>query len=550
MNLFALSCFCTAVLTAILGLFVFLENHKNRLNQFWFFTTIAIFIWTIGLGRVVMSDNAESALFWQRILYIGTILIPIFYLHFCITFLKRKVPRDKWILTIGYALSCFFIFLAFTKLFIVKVDPRNSFNYWPIETGSLYWLFLVYFSFYVIYAVGSLWANRKDQNGVTNSQVNYVYYAALIGFAGSSTNFLLDFNLNVYPFGNYLVAFYVVFMTYAIVKYHLFNIKVIATELLTFTIWAVLAIQLFLSQSKQQFIINSVLLIFVVFLGIFLIRSVLKEVEQKEKLKILTAELEKANEQLKVLDQARAEFISIASHQLRTPPATVKWFLSTVIGGDYGKVPPEIKEILEKTERTNNSLISLIDDMLNVSRIERGKMEFLFEPAHVEDLVKITFEQLQPMAQEKNLQLIWKNPNIKLPQIMADKEKLRQVVNNIIDNAIKYTKEGKIEISLAKEGENIKFVSEDTGKGVEKDKIDNLFAKYTRGKESIKQSTGLGLGLYVAKIIVEHHEGKIWAESEGLGKGSKFIFSLPIHTDLKATEFDFKTDQKPEMAKV
>jgi signal transduction histidine kinase len=260
----------------------------------------------------------------------------------------------------------------------------------------------------------------------------------------------------------------------------------------------------------------------------------------------LTLELEKANEQLKVLDQARAEFISIASHQLRTPPATVKWFLSTVIGGDYGKVPSKIKEILEKTERTNNSLISLIDDLLNVSRIERGKMEFLYEPVHVENLLKITFEQLEPIAVEKNIKLVWKNPKIKLPAIMADKEKLRQVMNNIIDNALKYTKEGKIELSLKQEGENIRFMSQDTGKGLDKENMDSIFAKFTRGKESIKQSAGLGLGLYVAKIIVEHHEGKLWAESDGLGKGSRFIFTLPIHTDLKATEFDFKLDQKVE----
>lgn len=259
---------------------------------------------------------------------------------------------------------------------------------------------------------------------------------------------------------------------------------------------------------------------------------------------LLYEQLKAANEELKSLDKARAEFISIASHQLRTPPATVKWYLASVLNGDYGPLPQEIDGIIKKTQNTNNHLISLIEDMLNVSRIERGKMEFLFDSTDTEELARFAYEQLIPMALDKKLQLSYDPPKSPLPKIMADKEKLRQVMNNLIDNAIKYTKQGTVAVSLYQEGDEIRFKVKDSGKGISAEEQDSIFQKYTRGKESVKQSAGLGLGLYVAKIIIEQHKGKIWAESEGEGKGSSFIFSLPIHNDLKQTTLVDLSKQK------
>ncbi len=178
--------------------------------------------------------------------------------------------------------------------------------------------------------------------------------------------------------------------------------------------------------------------------------------------------------------------------------------------------------------------------MLNVSRIERGKMEFMFEETDVEALARAAYEQLIPMSLEKKLELTYKAPQSPLPKIMADKEKLRQVMNNLIDNALKYTKSGMVSVSIFRTNAAIQFQVTDTGKGIPAGHFDEIFEKFTRGKESIKQSAGLGLGLYVAKVIIEQHKGKIWAESQGEGKGSTFIFTLPIHNHLtKTTLLDF-----------
>lgn len=258
---------------------------------------------------------------------------------------------------------------------------------------------------------------------------------------------------------------------------------------------------------------------------------------------LLYEQLKVANEQLKALDKARAEFISIASHQLRTPPATIKWYLGAVLAGDFGELSEELKSALQRTNVTNEAQISTIDDLLNASRIERGKMEFFFEAANMEPIVSALVNQLEPLAEMKKQHIVYSKPKMPIPNILMDHEKIRQVINNMIDNAIKYSKIGDIEVILEADAENVTVKVVDHGKGINPIDAPKLFQKYSRGSDSATHATGLGLGMYVAKIVVEQNQGKIWAESEGLGKGSTFAFSLPIKSNLKATTIDLAAEE-------
>jgi signal transduction histidine kinase len=253
---------------------------------------------------------------------------------------------------------------------------------------------------------------------------------------------------------------------------------------------------------------------------------------------LLYAKLEETNEQLKVLDKARAEFISIASHQLRTPPATIKWYLGAVLAGDFGELTTDLKAALDRTNVTNEAQISTIDDLLNASRIERGKLEFFFEKNPLEPIVSALVEQMQPLALMKKMHISYKKPSKALPDILMDKEKVRQVLNNMIDNSIKYSKAGEINVALKADNKSLIISVTDTGKGISAADQKKLFEKYSRGSDSVTHATGLGLGMYVAKVVVEQHGGKIWAESPGVGKGSTFSFSLPIESELRPTTVD------------
>ncbi len=247
-----------------------------------------------------------------------------------------------------------------------------------------------------------------------------------------------------------------------------------------------------------------------------------------EQLKISNKKLESANKELERLDQAKSEFLSIASHQLRTPLTVIKGYTSMVQEGSFGKVPVKIAGILDKVFISTERLISLVESLLNISRIEAGRIEFDMQPVDLTEVIKLLVADFQQKAAAKGLVLEF-TPEKNVPAASTDPQKVKEVISNLLDNAIKYTEKGSINVGLHPESQSIVFTSQDTGLGIEPEDLPRLFNKFVRGKGMQQVHTeGTGLGLYFARMVVEQMGGRIWAESEGKGKGSKFSFSLPM----------------------
>ncbi len=539
-NLDFLSVGITVAAIGILGFVVFFQNRRSITNQsFLLFAILTIFYGLINyLSYQVKS--ADLALWLTRVVIFYAVWHAFSFFQLFYVFPQKQIIFPKyyklvlipWVMFVALINLTPFVFPSLAKFspaeHIVVTSQGPGLILFGLTT-----LGLIISSF--IYLIKKF----SHAQGLNKTQFKLILSGALLTFSCIVIfNLILPAGFNYVKFIPFAAVWFFPFVAltfYAIIKFHFLNVKVIATEILTLTLAIASLFDVITSSDGLTMALRASVFLLILIFGILLTKSVLNEVRQREQLEILDKQLEDANEKLKALDKARAEFITIASHQLRTPPATIKWFLSSVLAGDYGKVEGELKPILEKTNRTNNSLISLIDDMLNVSRIERGKMEFLFEPCDLLELAKITFEQLEPIAKDKGLKLIFLEPVLKPPVLMADKEKIRQVMNNLIDNALKYTKAGSVTVAITATSKEIRFWVTDTGKGIGPEDQKAIFEKYKRGKESIKQSAGLGLGLYVAKVIIDQHKGKIWAESSGEGKGSSFIFTVPIHNDLQKT---------------
>jgi signal transduction histidine kinase len=247
-----------------------------------------------------------------------------------------------------------------------------------------------------------------------------------------------------------------------------------------------------------------------------------KEVEKR------TEELRKAYEELKKLDIAKSEFISIASHQLRTPLSAIKGYLSMILEGSYGKLPERVKKPMENVFVSNERLIKLVNDILSVSKIEAGEMEMNWKREDLREIIKEVISELSIKAKEKNLYLNFEEPK-EFPKILLDREKIRQVILNLVDNAIRYTQKGGVTVKLQIANGRLQIVVSDTGEGLTKEEKEKLFEMFSRGTAGTKFWTeGAGLGLYIARKFVEMHNGKIWAESEGRGKGSTFYVELPM----------------------
>lgn len=223
-----------------------------------------------------------------------------------------------------------------------------------------------------------------------------------------------------------------------------------------------------------------------------------------------------------------AEVISIVSHQLKTPLAVIKGYLEVLISEDLGKINPKQKEYLKNALENTQRMIGLVKDLLDVSQIEENKLEFKTRPSSLEEIIKETAKEFSYLSRAKNCTLSFKVLG-KIPLLDIDPLKIKQVVTNIISNAIEYNKRrGRVEITLKRKGNNVLFCCKDTGVGVPRSDRKKVFTKFYRSETAIGLTpSGLGLGLFISKAIIEKSGGRIWFESEE-GKGSMFCFTLPL----------------------
>jgi len=231
----------------------------------------------------------------------------------------------------------------------------------------------------------------------------------------------------------------------------------------------------------------------------------------------------------KTVERMKTEFVSIAAHQLRTPISAIKWTLRMILDGDLGPITEEQRDFLDKTYKSNERMINLINDLLNVTRIEEGRHLYNLILVNLEDIVYALAGTYSELLKQKNLSLEFKKPEKPLPQVKIDVEKMRLVVSNLIENAIKYTPVGgTISVSIVSDGANMRVSVRDTGMGILKDQEERIFTKYFRGSNAIRMETeGTGLGLFIAKNIVETHGGSIGFVSQE-GKGTTFTFTVPL----------------------
>ncbi|MFH1456619.1 MAG: ATP-binding protein [Patescibacteria group bacterium] len=248
----------------------------------------------------------------------------------------------------------------------------------------------------------------------------------------------------------------------------------------------------------------------------------------KKEVERATHDLRIANEHLKQLDRAKTEFISVTSHQLRTPLTGIKGYLSMFLEGDFGKLRPEQKKIMLDVFNNSNRLVRLVNIFLNVSRIESGRLKLQKSKFNLYSLVDEISRELKLEADKKKLILEVVKPKEEI-YVLADRDKIADVVLNLIDNAIKYTEKGSIKACVMMNKEKARVEVKDSGVGISKEEAKELFNKFVRGKKIAQINTsGTGLGLFIAKKIIELHGGKIWVESDGEGKGSTFVFEIQV----------------------
>jgi len=287
------------------------------------------------------------------------------------------------------------------------------------------------------------------------------------------------------------------------------------------------------------------------------IRKVLEDRQRFIKLKEFANQLERANQELRRIDAIKSEFVSVASHELRTPLAAIKNAVQLILKGKTGEINKNQEKFLSMAERNINRLTNILNDLLNLSRIESGKIELKFKNLALKEVIELTASSLRPQADTKSIQ-IEVDVFEPLPGVYGDPEKIEQILTNLIGNSMKFTPDGGKILITAKPfshdrkggyGDRVAISVKDTGIGIPPEHLEAIFEKFHQVEGSLHRSvSGTGLGLAITKGLVEAHQGKIWVESE-VGNGSTFTFTLPLSEgERREPHFRFILDKEFQRA--
>jgi signal transduction histidine kinase len=506
-----------------MAVWVYRANPRERENQGFSLMVLFIVSWVACYHLAQLGDPT----FWFRLAAFSVSMLFVTYHFFIVQWFLGLSARPYRLL--GVVVLVYGVVMAGLALgtgIIISVSASAGSTVRPVF-GDGKWAF---YGFVIVLTLLNNGIMMREYVGFPEERRAKLQYF-LIGLL-LSTGFNMVFNVvlplafDVYRYywvGNYSVAFLLGFTAYAIVKRELFGVRTVLAAIFVATVGVLLTIDLlmFTQQATIQVFKGAVLVLILCF-GYVLVRSVQHEIQQRERLQEIAEELRRS-------DEAKTEFISIVSHQLRTPLNAIKGYLSLFLEGVYGKLDPEKQKPMDRLLRSSERLIHLVNDLLGISRIQMGKIELEMGEVDLCEIVKSVVEEFGMGAEEKGIGLHASCPTDGVPVVAGDKQKLRDSVLNLVDNAIRYTDKGSVEVSVQKEINDLVVRVEDTGPGLDADEARTLFESFQRGQVGRKHwAEGSGLGLYIAKEFITLHGGAIWAESPGKGLGTTFFIRIPL----------------------
>ncbi|MEY2664546.1 MAG: hypothetical protein RIT04_354 [Candidatus Parcubacteria bacterium] len=526
-----------------LGLFVFRKNRTSIHSKSLIAIALLFSIFIINEIGMWITSEADLVHFeWQLSAILQT-LVALSIVYFVWTYFhKGDISFSSKALLVLVSLPI--IILAPTTLNMSGFDISQC-----ESTNGALWSYIYVIQISLIGLVAHLCFTyyNKATKMLDKKQILFIGIASVLClgiFSATNilgdTTYIYEFNL----FGPLGILLFISILTYMTVQFKLFNIKIIGANVLTGALILAIGSLLFIEDISTTKIIVAITLIVSIVLGYLLSNGVKKEVSQRERIEQLATNLQKANSRLLELDKQKSEFVSFATHQLRAPLTAMKGYASLILEGDLGPVEAPVRDAVARIADSSKTLASVVDDYLNVSRIELGTMKYTLEKLDLKKMIESVIAEIKPNIDQKkdvvfSFTTLPENNSVtsstalsNVPatsyMVNADRDKFKQVIENLIDNSLKYTPSGSVRTTLEHRGDSIRFTLKDTGVGILPEVMPKLFSKFTRASNANAVNIhGTGLGLFVAKDVVLAHNGKIWAESDGEGKGSSFIVELP-----------------------
>lgn len=517
----------------IVTIFIFVNAPKNKAAQALLFTGISFTTWSL-MDLIIWSSEKMDFImfFWSSLIYFE-LFVYVGTLYFIYAYISNRFPGFKSELLIFASFIPLFLF-GHTSLNLLGFDLTNC---WREAIEGPLWQYYIYYveigiaAWIFAFAIGQY---RKKENDFRKKEILIVTLGTLL-FLGlfSLGNIIgsLESDWEIGQIGLFGMPILLTFVGYAIVRFESFKLKVLAVEAL-FTASFILLLSLLFIRTidNARYVAAGTLFLFTI-LGFLIVRNIKREIKQREQIEHLADKLEKANVRLKQVDKLKSEFVSIASHQLRSPITAISGYASLLREGTYGELTGKMKEPIDRIEQSARMMATSIEDYLNVSRIESGNMKYNYADFSLSEEAEHISDDLRSEALKRGLIILFRKRLDSHGIVNADQGKVQQIIHNLINNSIKYTQKGTITVYVHDDVKAKKMYIDilDTGIGMGQDTLNSIFQKFERGdKANTVNVKGTGLGLYVAQKMAEAMNGNITARSEGEGKGSCFTVELPL----------------------
>lgn len=522
--------------SVILGFIVFFRDTRSITNAvFLSFTLVSSALGIVNYLSYQLVDLSVRLWLIRFVMFFSVFQSFSFFLFIIVfpknTFAFPRIWKTLMLLLVGIIAALTLSPYVFSG---IRAGVSTSVSE-PIPAPGIFLFAATTISLIVGGIVLLLW-KMKHGSSQEKNQLQYLFagtalmFTFLIGFNFIFPAFLSD--TRFVPFNAAFTLPFIVFTFYAILKYRLLNIRVIAAEILMLVVIGVTFFEIVLARSVGEILFRSGVFALLLVFGILLIRSVRREVEQRERMEVLSLELAQANERMEELDKLKSEFVGMAGHQLRAPLTVIKGYVSLIMEGTIDGVSEKAKEALGKVQYSTDQLVKLVSSLLDLSRIESGKIKYEFAIRDFSQMVTEVIDKFKSNAEKKGIGVVFEN-KIGAASFFFDADKIREAVANYIDNAIKYTEKGDVRVLLkSMEGPDGKWARlevTDSGMGIKKEDIGLLFTKFSRTDEAkMYDPNGMGIGIYFAKRVVQDHGGNVGVFSEGIGRGSTFWMELPM----------------------
>ena len=524
------------IVSLFIGTLVVMFAHNRDKALLFFSFVLLLCLWLLGdLVAWTTSDYFLVAGFWSYLDFVN-VLFYLFIFYFAVfDFTQNSKIRSASIL-IGTLASVAPFLITMAGVAVYEFNEPNC-EMIGNEWLALYKLAFEWTVIASITTLGVIAMARKRTNKHEFWRL-LLTTVSTVGFLGifSSTEFIATstevYEINLYAL--FALPIFILLLAVSIFEMRTFRFKLDSVQVIRalFVVFILVTVSnLFFIDEFNDLVVSATGSVVTLGLGLLVIRGANREAEQRKLNEDLAKNVEKANKRLRALDKQKSEFVSIASHQLRSPLTSIRGYASLLREGSYGKVPKKMKDPIGRIEESSKLMALAIEDYLSVSRIESNNMKYSITNFNLRDQVENVSDDLRSEAVKHGLILLFRTNLNSRGIVNADLGKTVQIVQNLIHNAIKYTLEGTIRVlvrdDLTKKRIYVDVI--DTGIGMNEETIDTLFQKFERAKSAGSLNVnGVGLGLFVSLKMSEAMGGTITAHSEGLNRGSRFTLELPL----------------------